>query len=366
MAIYHAKGPKSLSPRQGLPFFRGIWAVMIKHCYFGTKKRVEFYRVLRSLTQNGISIQASLQFFSTMIGKYQKSESSLKFILDDILRRMKQGTRFEVAISHWIPTAEVVLVQASAKDVTSACEIITRFSENMLSIQSALIGALTYPIAMILVLIGSMTGFTFYVIPIMTKLSDPSHWPPMAKALYSFTSLIADHTVLIVSMFVAFIVFTSWSLKKLTFMPIRCILDKLPPWNIYKPYASTSFLIALASLLRTGSSYNHALRGMRQTASPYLKQYLDKILKRLAAGSNFGESLVVGLFNGTILISLCVFAMTNRLEQGIQFLADENLEEQRLVFIRKGKILGYVLMFVVAGVIGWVMLSLYGMQTSIQ
>ncbi|MCD8525175.1 MAG: type II secretion system F family protein [Gammaproteobacteria bacterium] len=119
-------------------------------------------------------------------------------------------------------------------------------------------------------------------------------------------------------------------------------------------------------MLKSGSSFNNAVHKMGVTATPYLMYFLKRILIRLSAGSGFGESLVIGLFEGNLLISLTVFATTNNLEKGIKFLADENLEEQRQVFIKKGKILGYALMIAVAGVIGWVMLSLYGIQSSVQ
>ena len=119
-------------------------------------------------------------------------------------------------------------------------------------------------------------------------------------------------------------------------------------------------------MLKTGSSFNNAVHKMGITATPYLMHFLRRIVIRLGAGSGFGESLVIGLFEGNLLISLTVFATTNNLEKGIKFLADENLEEQRLVFIKKGRILGYTLMIMVTGVIGWVMLSLYGIQSSVQ
>lgn len=348
---------------KGLMFF--IRYYFIKNFYFDLKKRLEFYRIIRTFTQNGISIQTSLRLYGNMIQKYNK-DTSMKFLVDDILSMMADGVRFERAIAFWVPSQESALIEASSHDVAVACEVVTKFAENMMSIKSALVGALTYPVVMVFVLIGSLLSFSEFVLPLMVKLSPPQNWPPMAQNLYTMTTFIHNNLILLSVGLIVLTVTSIASLSRLTYMPIRTILDKLPPWNIYKPYTATTFLIALASMLKTGSSFNNAVHKMGVTATPYLMHFLKKIVIRLSAGSGFGESLVIGLFEGNLLISLTVFATTNNLEKGIKFLADENLEEQRLVFIKKGRILGYTMMIAVTAVIGWVMLSLYGIQSSVQ
>jgi type II secretory pathway component PulF len=348
---------------------RGLWFFIqyyfIKNFYFDLKKRLEFYRIISTFTQNGISIQTSLRLYGDMIKKYN-NDNSMKFLVDDILRMMSNGVRFERAIAYWVPEQESALIESSANDVTQACKVVTNFAENMTLIKSALVGALTYPIIMIVVLIGTLLSFSEFVIPLMLKLSPAENWPPLAQDLYVMTTFIHNHLVSLVTLILVVTVVSISSLSRFTFMPARNILDKLPPWNIYKPYTATTFLIALAAMLKSGSSFNNAVHKMGVTATPYLMYFLKRILIRLSAGSGFGESLVIGLFEGNLLISLTVFATTNNLEKGIKFLADENLEEQRQVFIKKGKILGYAMMILVAAVIGWVMLSLYGIQSSVQ
>ena len=339
--------------------------IVTKSVYFTLKKRVEFYRVIRTFTQNGISIQASLKYYGQMLKKYSRDDS-MHFVIQDILSLMDTGVRFERAIARWVPEEEQAIIESSAKDVARACEVVTVFAENMMSIKSALLDALTYPIVMFVILIASLFGFSLYMIPMMEQLSPHDTWPVMAQNLYIMTSFVRDHGVFLVSILIAVCFLSSYSLSRFTHPVIRGMLDYLPPWSIYKPYVSTSFLIALSSLIKTGSSFNHSVQKMSETASPYLMFFLKRIAKRLAAGNNFGDSLVVGLFKGNLLISLTVFAVTNRLEQGIQFLADENLGEQRLVFVKKGRVLGYTVMVVIAIVIGWVMLSLYGVQSSMQ
>ena len=269
-------------------------------------------------------------------------------------------------MSRWIPEEELAIIENSSKDMARACDVVTTFSENMMQIKNALVQSLTYPIAMVIVLVVCLMGFALYMIPMMEQVSPHTQWPPMAQLLYSVSSYIKESWALLIGGIVIVGTVAMWSMPRITTPVLRSLLDRFPPWNIYKSYTSTSFLIALSSLIKTGSSFHNSVRKMGETASPYLMFFLKRIMKRLSTGNNFGDSLVVGLFEGNLLISLTVFASTNRLEQGIQYLADENLEEQRLVFIKKGRVLGYALMMLVAAVIGWVMLSLYGIQSTVQ
>lgn len=352
-----------LISQRGLLFALKFW--MIKSLYFNLKKRLEFYRVIRTFTTNGISIQSSLQQYLAMLRKYSKDDGMI-FVCNDLLQMMANGVRFEQAMARWVPEEELAIIENSSKDMTRACEVVTLFAENMMQIKNALVQSLTYPIVMVIILIVCLMGFALFMIPMMEQVSPHESWPPIAQGLYSLTTAIKDDWALFLSIIIVVAVFSIWSLPRLTNVAFRSLLDHLPPWNIYKLYTSTSFLIALSSLIKTGSSFHNSVRKMGETASPYLMLYLRRILRNLSTGSNFGDSLVVGLFQGNLLISLAVFASTNRLEQGIQYLADENLEEQRLVFIRKGRNIGYALMILVAGVIGWVMLSLYQIQSTVQ
>ena len=83
------------------------------------------------------------------------------------------------------------------------------------------------------------------------------------------------------------------------------------------------------------------------------------------SGSNFGNAIDIGLFDSITLVSLSVFAITNRLEQGIQYIAENNLVEQKEMILRRGKVLGYCMMLFVAVIIGWIILAMYGMQSAI-
>lgn len=337
----------------------------LRHGYFTAKKRIEFYRMLNTMTANGVSIQMALTQIKKKFEQIKQKDNPINAIITDILNLMKAGMPFHHAIRRWIPTQEYALIKASHQDIPRALSIVTQHAEHNLSIKSALTSSLSYPIMMFILSIGAIAMLSFYIIPNMSKLVSVDKWPPLSYNLYLLANTVTQNSTLILIVSASLITFVSWSLANLPAYGLRSLLDKLPPWNIYKAYTATSFLIALSSSIKLGSSFNSAILQLQPISSPYLKRYLKKVKNRLMSGSNFGDAIDIGLFDSITLVSLSVFAVTNRLEQGIQYIADNNLAEQKQMIIRRGKILGYLMMGFVTGIIGWIVLAMYGMQSAV-
>lgn len=336
----------------------------LRTAYFSTKKRLEFYRMLNTLTANGVSIQSALTLIKAKFAQIKKSKDPMNEIITDILYSMHVGMPFHHAIAKWIPSHEYSLIDSSSQDIPAALKIVIQYSENSLSIKSALTGSLVYPGLMFIILIAMLLALSFYIMPNMAKLAPVENWPPISHRLYVLSNFIANHCFFLGLLLIATISFIIWSLNNFTLLPVRIILDKLPPWNIYKEYTATSFLITLSSTIKLGTSFNSAIQQLHPISSRYMQRFLVKIKNRLIGGSGFGDAIDIGIFNSITLVSLSVFAVTNKLEQGIQFIADNNLEEQKQLLLRRGKMLGYCMMMFVALMIGWIVLSMYGMQSA--
>src|SRR3990167_4708211 len=350
--------PNKLVIAPATPFMRGL----LKKTYFNTKKRAEFYRNIKNLIENGISIQFALKYYLRIMEENAVRDSELKTILKDLLYKMSEGIPFEVAIAFWVPPEEALLITASRQNIPDAVRITTRYADNMLTIQGAMFSALAYPMFMLAMLLAFIFGFSCSIIPKMTQISPVETWPSYAQVLYEFCMIVNHHIMLIVIGLGSIIFSMGYSLQRCVITWLRPILDKFPPWDIYKLYTSTVFLIATSALIKAGSSINHALKLMKASTTPYLSSYINKMQDKMTAGNQVSDAMQVGLFTGTILVQLAIFASTNKLISGIQYLADENLEEHKDALVKKGQFLGYILMALVAGIIGWFVLSLYGMQ----
>lgn len=345
-----------------MPYIKFLY---LRHSYFSGKKRLEFYRMLSTLTANGVSIQSALTLIKSKFEQIKKGGNPMNAVITDILYSMHIGLPFHHAIAKWIPSHEYALIDSSYQDVPRALKIVIQYSENALVIRSALVGSLSYPVIMFLILIVMLAALSFYIMPNMAKLSPPETWPPISHNLYLLTNFITNNAIIISMIVVAFLVFMFWSFDNFSYLPIRSLLDKIPPWNVYKNYTATSFLIALSSSIKLGSSFNSAIQQLHPISSHYLRRFLVKIKNRLINGSGFGDAIDIGIFDSITLVSLSVFATTNKLEQGIQYIADNNLDEQKHLLLRRGKVMGYCMMMFVAIMIGWIVLSMYGMQSAV-
>jgi type II secretory pathway component PulF len=337
----------------------------LRYVFFNTKERIAFYRMLFNLTSNGISIQSALILVKGKYDQLVKKRSELNKIIADILRLMRSGIPFHRALMSWIPSQEYLLLESCYQDIPRALGIMTQHGENLKNIQNALIGALTYPVVMMIMLIGVLVTLAFYIMPNMAKLAPPDKWPPMSYSLYELANFIADYYAVLSLIIISALLFIAYSLSRVTAPYCRDLLDKLPPWNIYKGYTSIAFLLALSSSIKLGASFNTAVIKIHRISTQYLQSFLRKMNSRLKNGNSFGDAVDVGLFDDDTLVNLSVYASTNKLEQGIQYLAEHNLLEHRAMIEKRGKVLGYFVMAFVATMIGWIILAMYGMQSAV-
>lgn len=362
MKLSFGKHSLSVGARARVGVLRRLY---LRHTFFNTKQRIAFYRMLHNLTANGVSLQSALTLIKSKFEQMKQRNTELNQIISDVLYSMRIGMPFHKAFARWIPNQEYLLIESSHQDIPRALSIVIQHAEHLQKIQNALAASLTYPAVMLLLLILTLVGLAFYIMPNMAKLISPDRWPPISHNLYVLANFIAHYYQVLAVLLITVVSFVAWSMANLTNPLVRRLLDRLPPWNIYKGYTATSFLLALSSSIKLGASFNSSILKIHGISSPYLKRFLIKIKARLMSGSNFGDAIDIGIFDSITLVSLSVFSTTNRLEQGIQYLADHNLEEQKELIVKRGKLLGYITMGFVASMIGWIVLAMYGMQSAV-
>lgn len=351
------RAPKIASP---------IRRFYVRYFYFTTTKRVRFYENVKTLVQAGVSLQTIISMLSKLTLEYDRRNKTLHVILDDILENMNQGLTYEQALGRWIPQNERLILRTAGKRIQTGCEVLASFAQNLVIIRSALSSALIYPIFLVILMIVISFFFSYKIMPALYTLSPPDTWPFSAQILDSYCKVVRDDGLYILLGLGGFTAFTMWSLNNLPHNLLRRILDFIPPWLIYKRYQSTAFLLVVSSLIKTGVSYNYTIQVIMETASKYLRSFLERIQFRLSKGNNFGESLGVGLLPSEIIIDMVVFSVTNRLDVGIKMLAEENIEKQKKIIVNSGKVFGLIMMAMVSLFIGWVVFATYGIQSSIQ
>jgi type II secretory pathway component PulF len=329
------------------------------------ERRITLYTNLQMITESGVSLTETTRLLASKIRKHMP-HSFIPYILDDWLKTMAKGKTFYQALAPWVPDWEMLLLRAGGSaQISHMLKYVAQLSTNIIRLKKGLSSALRYPVLAFLMLCALMGVFTYYVIPNLETFMAPEKWPPITKNLYILTSFISNHLFFMFFMAVAIVVGTIWSMTNLRSGFVRSLLNRIPPWSIYKQFQSSIFLLSLSSLLRSGISFGHAIETIRSGSPRYISSVLIMMQAKLQAGKRAGEALQSELFDPETLVNLEVYADTDKLEEGIFVLAEDQLEKQIERLAATAKLLGNVVLLIVVGFIIWNYMALIALQSSI-
>ncbi len=329
------------------------------------RRRIDLYRNLQMITGSGISLTETVRLLSLKFRKHMP-RSSMPRILDDWLKSMAMGRTFNQAIARWVPGWELLLLRAGGSTkIADMLGYVGELSANIIKLKSGLTSALRYPLFALLMLFVLMGVFSYYVIPNLVSFLPPEQWPPITKSLYNFTTFVTEKGIFMLVALTILVGLVIYSLGHLKAGLPRRILNKIPPWSIYKQFHGSIFLLSLASLLRSGISFGHSLETIRGGSSKYVSSVLIMMQAKLQAGKRAGEAIQCELFDKETLVNLEVYADTDKLEEGIYVLAEEQLEQQIEKLATATKMLGNFILLVVVLFIIWNYMGLIALQSSI-
>lgn len=293
---------------------------------FGLKERIKLYSKLRDYLREGYAVYDSLLKFKL---RFEKRKDFRAKIVEHWLKRMQEGQTFKGAIKGWVPDSELNLI-ASGEDgqgLDSGLDEAIKFAASSNRIKTAIKKGLTYPVVLFVVIILFISMFSIQLAPAYLEILPLEKWPEAASFLYGISRFIITQWIpLLISLFaITYIVAKTinvWTGE------IRKVFDKAPPWSVYKVYQSSSFLISLASMLRSGTPLHDAILKMKKTSPLWMNQYLDKMLKNIVkGGKNYGEHLNVGLLDDETTDDVIDYADLGKFEQAIYTIGENNLVE---------------------------------------
>jgi type II secretory pathway component PulF len=133
---------------------------------------------------------------------------------------------------------------------------------------------------------------------------------------------------------------------------LRPLLDKFPPFNLYRRFASARVLETLGLLVANGVIFKSAIKVMKYQANPYVKSHLTMMEHLLSMGkSNVADVLSTGLIDKQDVLRLRVMAEVKGFEHGLVRMGVHGAEQTTKTLKFIGKIFGGILMGVGAGLI---------------
>lgn len=328
--------------------------LVLRLCFFSFV-RVNFYEQLLALLKADIAMYDALVL---MKSKYQSHKTIFKTfwiqrkILDDMIYRVSAGygtLSLAELLEGLVPRSDLIILSVDSRKVNTALEKVTQIIAKFNHLKIEVSKMFFTPIVALLLLIILIFMTNAYIFPILLTIKPVDKLPSSTYGLYEFCHFFASNLYILVLILIIAIIAIAYSLPSLIGIT-RKILDKIPPYNIYKQLIATSFLISLSLLLQSGDDFFSAIHKIQHNTSRYLSEFLEHIFQRISLGDRPGEALAgIKLFTQSTQIYIEILDEAHALSQGIANLTDRSVDMQIRSIKRLLTSLSSVLLFAVIG-----------------
>ncbi len=262
-------------------------------------RRADFYQDLAAALEDRVSIFTVLKGFEARARR--RDPSTAKMYLAMMKAMQKDGLAH--ALRPIISPTELIMLDAiqNSGDATLAkglffmadmCAKLDQMSRVMRK-------AVAYPLGLLIVFSALLIGFSVYAVPVIETLLPVEKWPPIGQTMHAVAYVVRHYGLWIVGAVVVLLVAFMRSLSRWQ-GPVRRVLDKYPPYNVYRSYTGAMLIVSLSSLMRTGVSLRGSLERAMKFSSPWLRWHLRETLRALSSGNatQFGSAFRSGFLTG--------------------------------------------------------------------
>ena len=271
-----------------------------------------------------------------------------------ISRRLAAGESFAKAMRPFVPSEEYMMILAGeeAGKLGDVFKAIAAQGTVIKDIRSAMVGALSEPIAMFIGFLGMSIFFGFSLWPLFNRQINPKYWDNWALPLVNGQLWYADNWWWTTAIMIGLVCLTFWSRPHWTGR-LRTFADNFPPWSIYRDLMAVQTLIILAALIKAGLTLEMAIERVTPGSALYLRWHLSAMKRRdRAANATIVKTFSTGLFSNYVIDRIADASQGRDLDQVMVFIAETSLASISKSLITKAKLMnmagvGLVSMFFV-------------------
>lgn len=330
----------------------------------GLSKRTSMYEKIAAFLAEKNNLTDSLV---KIRNRYAHRKDFRAAILSEWIRSIEHGNKFSVAIASWVPTSEMMLIEAGERGGTLALGLreASSMSKAAFQTKSAIVAGVAMPGFLLVLLTVLLMVFQWRIAPIFKELLAADKWPASAKMLDILSGFFYNNAIILVLVLAAVTFVISKTMGSWVRAP-RHIFDKLPPWSLYRSYQASSFLIALSSLLRAGIPAFDALQLIEKNASPWMKIHLGKMMSTMSlGGGNMGRALDTGLLDDETAGDVQDYSELGSFTDTIYLLGARSVEDGVKLIKSRMAVVQVILLVFVTGSILWIYGASYALQGAI-
>jgi type II secretory pathway component PulF len=332
--------------------------------------RLRIYRKISKMLANGLPLLKILEELELRAShEGRKPGEPLALTLADWRGVVQNGGMLAEAMAWWVPHTEQMIVMAGEQSgrleasLINVCAVV-QYSRR---IRAAIVGGLTYPTVILAMTIGYVYLFGKLVIPRFASIVNPERWHGVAKSLYELSRFVQGGMLyclvaLGVLIGVLFYSMPRWSGN------VRAVLDRYPPYSIYRLIVGSGFLVAFSSLQAAGFTVERSLSRLATDAKPWLKERIDDMLFGVKSGLNVGEAMKNTGYrfpSQEIVDDLCVYAEYKGFADALHSLATEWMNEGVETIEAQMRVINGAAILMLALVLSWLIGGFFGIQQEI-
>lgn len=337
---------------------------------FGYKERKTLYNQLMSLIGTGMAVDDALKM-SWDVASFEgtKPKELNAIILAEIIRSKQNGETLARSLKPWVPAEDVMVFEAieNSEDFSGNLRDYMDMLERKKKIKGTILGGLAYPVLLFGMVYFIMAYFGSSVVPQISQMLPMDQWTGPASFLAFMNRFAESYAIPGLLVIIAVVTVIALSLGRWSGAG-RVFADRLPIYSTYRMYTGISFLMSVASLIRSGMPAPDALERLYPEANPYVKRRIVAVLRQMRNGANLGAALHragTGWPDKKMNLNIKIFAETQDLSAQLSKLAKNWLEMSQEQISRNMGLLRTVAMMMVFLTIMGIVGGTYSLQDQI-
>lgn len=329
---------------------------------FNSDTRERFYAKVGQLMENGVNLDQALSQLQR--GAIRRKQMALVTLYASLRTSIANGINFGHALSPYLPSSEALMIETGANTgkLPDAMRNTMTMLQQQRKLTRAITGSLSYPVLLFGMLILALYLVSVQIIPVFTQVLPIEQWQGLSLTVANASTFVRENGLFLLGLMLGFFALVAWSLPNWT-GHTRLLVENIFPWNIYRLWQGSAFLLAISSLMAAGVKLDEvSLSKITRKAKPYLRQRVDAIKRQLIAGMNLGEAMSRTGYqfpDPDIVDDLLIYAKLRGFDQSLYRITQRWIEDLILNITGLMKGINTLMLFLVAIVIGALIMSFY-------
>lgn len=332
--------------------------------------RLRLYRKISKMLSNGLPLLKVLEELELRASHdRRKPNEPVAVVLADWRRSVQNGGMLAEGMASWVPAAEQMIIMAGEQSgrIEQALLSVCNLVQSSRKIQASIVGGIAYPSMVLVMIFAYVYLFGSSIIPRFTQFANPDNWHGPARSLYLMSEFVQHWMLACVAVMALAIALVAFSMPNWNGR-LRNLLDRVPPYSIYRLVAGSSFLVSFSCLQSSGFTVEKSLARLAANARPWMRLRINDALFGVKSGLNAGEALRTTGYrfpSREIVEDLCVYSEYSGFADALKTLADEWMEEGVETIATQMRLLNGASILLLAVVIGWLITGFFGIQQEI-